>query len=50
MPDAAVAVVVLTASGLVVAAAAIRFGMLLGRLLGRRLDRHDEEESGGSGG
>ena len=49
MPDAAGLAVAFVVLAVLLALAAIRFGMLLGGLLGRRLDDDDEEEPRGPG-
>jgi hypothetical protein len=48
MPEAAAAAVALLVGGAVLTIVAIRFGILLGGMLARTIDR-DEEEPGGRG-
>jgi hypothetical protein len=50
MPEAAVAAAAFVAAAVILALGAVRVGMLLGGLVGRRLDRQDEEETRGPGG
>jgi len=44
MPEAVLAAVVFVLLAVALAVGAVRLGMLLGGIMGRRLDAHDEEE------